>query len=507
MNHAPKGETQQSNNAISVGHLDARSSRIGVSDMTLVGLLSLLVITHVLQATLSFWWDEAFTISNFVDLGAVGAWLADYHSNNHRLFSMLSAISRDLFGSSEVAYRLPSFGAALAGYAILSFQVRRYIGRAEALSVGAILVSSPLLLYWVPQARGYGLTIFASVLVLTAGLALVSSQGEGDRNRKAMALLLVGGIAGTATLPHFAVPFTLTCAVLAISKRERWRSISIAWASVGIASVAFYLPARLSRVAGVAGGTGGPRVDYLDVIMGPFRFQLVGTLSDAGQLRQLIPASWVSIAVAILVAATVLAFIRAYRDHKWTPLLLAVVPIFGTYIVAVVLGLTMTDRTMLFLFPQMSLMFALGIGYFLRPRGEHPAWLWLRRIPLIAILPVLAFLSFQLALDWAALPIERYREAANVATRSDASNIITDSARSLGFSHYAPEVVVLDESALKDALCETSNSYAYIEHGFRRGFTPPLDCLHDREAIEIVLQQRRRGSMSVWIVPEPNSQE
>ncbi|MGD2102298.1 MAG: hypothetical protein PVG83_08660 [Acidimicrobiia bacterium] len=463
-------------------------------------VLLLLALTHIPQAALSFWWDELYTLVNYVEPGVFDAWTADYHTNNHVLFSMLSAASGAILGPGEVSYRLPSLGFVLAAYAGLMVQVNRHIGRVEALSTGLILLFSPLLLYWVTQARGYGLTTFAAVLVLGGTLVLTSKRES--VNRLAWAQVLLGGFVGIATLPHFALLFTLSCLALAAVLRDRWRAVAGAWALVGTAALLFYLPSGPVRIMRASGVDLGPPLSPGDTFTGPFRFQIVGTLKGAGDLGELLSDRWIPVAVSVLVVFALLALARAYIERDWAPLVLTLIPIYGSYLVFFALRLAVTDRSLLFLFPHLAVLLAFGIGYLMRAHGRQAAIRWLVLAPLMAAAVVMVLLTLKMAFAWAAIPIEDYRGATAVATNSDVNVAVTDSSRSLGFSYYLPDIVVLDEASLFGFICDGTESAVYIAHSYKRPFDPPVDCLEDRAALRVDLRQRRRGTMSVWLVPE-----
>ena len=146
--------------------------------MVTAAFVVLLTVQLAAQMTVSVWTDEAFIYTQFIDGGLSGALLTDYHTNNHRGFTVLAVVVSSLLGDSDAALRLPSLLPAVVGVCLLSAWLL-HSGRAmQAPIVAGLLALSPLLNYWLPQARGYGLALGASALLLVSTGELGSASGQ-----------------------------------------------------------------------------------------------------------------------------------------------------------------------------------------------------------------------------------------------------------------------------------------------------------------------------------------
>src|SRR5262249_54089449 len=119
----------------------------------------LLLLEVYRAATQSLTHDEAFTYQMYI-AAPFGAMFTVYDANHHFLATLLMRLSTALFGSSELALRLPTL-LACAWYfhtvfrlALLAFGDGWTLLLAAALAAG-----NPLMLDLLAAARGYGLAL------------------------------------------------------------------------------------------------------------------------------------------------------------------------------------------------------------------------------------------------------------------------------------------------------------------------------------------------------------
>lgn len=112
--------------------------------------------------------DEAFTYGLYIDK-PFHQILVDYSPNNHILNTLLSRLSVEAFGLSELTFRLPSLLGGLL-YLTIIYQLCRHLFRnwwTFLLAVSALTLN-PLIMDFLSIARGYGLSLgfFAAALYL-----------------------------------------------------------------------------------------------------------------------------------------------------------------------------------------------------------------------------------------------------------------------------------------------------------------------------------------------------
>jgi hypothetical protein len=125
--------------------------------LILVILASAFGLSVYRAASQSITCDEALTYNWFLSESGRLFW---FDANNHVLHTYLAWLSTSLFGPTEFTLRLPAlFGAAL--YLGAVFYLSRLLVRSPgwALLLVLLLVFNPLVLDFLPAARGYGLAL------------------------------------------------------------------------------------------------------------------------------------------------------------------------------------------------------------------------------------------------------------------------------------------------------------------------------------------------------------
>jgi hypothetical protein len=200
-------------------------------------LVALTVLGAVLRlSTLglqSLWYDEAFTPVHVLHPSLWATMRSVAHTENSPpLWYAVAWLFTRVFGTGEVALRLPS---ALAGIATIpvAWEIGRELaGRRAAVACAALVAVGPLFVWYSQEARAYGL------FVLTAALAILCFlRAERDPTPRRLTAFAVAG--SLALLTHYFAIFLLApmCVWLLREPRSR-RAALIAVAAVGAVGVA-----------------------------------------------------------------------------------------------------------------------------------------------------------------------------------------------------------------------------------------------------------------------------
>jgi hypothetical protein len=180
--------------------------------------------------------DELMTVRLYVREGLHEIVAGRYIPNNHELFSLAGWATTQLVGESAVVLRLWSAIPFICGVALATWWLHTRIGPLSGVLFLFFATASPLLLDITRQARGYGLAFLAMSVLVVAALEAVRRP----RTRTAVAFC-VAGVLGTMTLPHFALAFAATAAVL-LTERALRRPLVVGLVGSLLAVVAFYGP-------------------------------------------------------------------------------------------------------------------------------------------------------------------------------------------------------------------------------------------------------------------------
>ncbi len=141
-------------------------------DLVAVAVVAL-TLGLVRLGSLSFWVDEAFTAR------AMREWSYwQYIEGYHWLYYSLLRPWTELAGTSEVALRLPAVLGSAASCVLLVSLGRRLFDRRVGLAAGLLLATSPFIVKWSQEARGYTLVLAVS---LAAMLLLLRALERGRR--------------------------------------------------------------------------------------------------------------------------------------------------------------------------------------------------------------------------------------------------------------------------------------------------------------------------------------
>jgi predicted membrane-bound mannosyltransferase len=127
------------------------------------------------------------------------------------------------FHLSELALRLPSIAAGLAGLVLLPLAVRKVLGEGAALAFAFLLAVAPFLIFYSRFARSYSLAALLCLAALLAGNAWLAT----GRRRYAAGFILAGILAVYVHLFSVVtlfVPFATACGLLLAADFKWWKA-------------------------------------------------------------------------------------------------------------------------------------------------------------------------------------------------------------------------------------------------------------------------------------------
>jgi mannosyltransferase len=203
-----------------------------------VGAAALRLSTLDLQ---SLWYDEAYVPVHTLH-ASLGATLEAvvHRENTPPLWYVLVWGWSRVFGTGEVALRLPSALVGVATVAVAWGIGRELAGQRAAIATAALVATNPLLVWYSQEARAYGLFVALTALAMWCWLRADSNPTPGR-----LAAFAVSGAAALAT-HYFAVFLIAPMCVWLLRRRERWKVTLPAVAAVGAVGVAL-VPLALAQ--------------------------------------------------------------------------------------------------------------------------------------------------------------------------------------------------------------------------------------------------------------------
>jgi hypothetical protein len=243
--------------------------------------------------------DELATVEHFVRGGPAEILAGTYAPNNHELFSLLGWASTSIVGESEVVLRLGSVIPFIAGVAVVTVWLHARLGVLSGVLFLFLATFSPLLLDLSRQARGYGLAFLAMSVMLVAAL-----EAERSARTRAVVTFCAAGLVGTLTLPHFAVAFLATGAVL-LTRRERRTRTAVGLATSVVAIAAWYAP-HVDDIAHSSRQTYGVPIETSWILTAPIDQTLVpaATVIDDAFFEPDLGSLLLALAFGVLVASS-----------------------------------------------------------------------------------------------------------------------------------------------------------------------------------------------------------
>jgi hypothetical protein len=142
--------------------------------LALVGIVALALAARLFGLNTSLWYDEVFTVVNFVRLPTADLVSSFGSLNNHIFYNLQTQATVALFGESAWALRLPAVLFGVGSIVLQWVMARRFLGPVQALVVAFLLALSYHHVWFSQNARGYTGLLFwttAATLVFLDGLA------------------------------------------------------------------------------------------------------------------------------------------------------------------------------------------------------------------------------------------------------------------------------------------------------------------------------------------------
>ena len=424
-----------------------------------VALAAILVVALALRLpglNGGLWYDEIFTLVNYVRLPVVDL-LSRYDSlNNHLFYSLQAKAMTGLFGEAPWALRVPALAMGIASIWMLWRLARAVVTPGEAL-LAALLMTVSYHHVWMSQnARGYtGLLFFglAATLVLLRNLQARSWQGWG----------LYGLLLALSMYTHLSAAFLFFAqglAYLAIlaGRLARGRGLALADITLPAAGVGFGLALTLLLYAPVFGQIGGT---FAEVQGGSVTPEVDASIAEwnnplwtaAEIMRGLGPL--LGTAVPVVIAVLALACVRLWRRAALLPLSF-VFHVAATMVLLVALGFRIWPRYFFVDIGLICLFLVHGaavIGQWLGPRLGFDgirAGLGLAALGIAASLVILPrnYLYPKQDFPAAVAFVERSREPG--------AQVLTLDLSAFPFSYYAPGWTGIADAAAFDAAYDPS---------------------------------------------------
>ena len=500
----------------------ARLRAVGLSwPLAWMGLLALVLVwTRLTGLDQSLYHDEVVTVQRYVIPGPDGFLFSPYKPNNHVLFSWLAWLTTSVVGQSEALDRAWSVFPGVAAVGLLGWWVWGRLGPWTAVIAVFFLTIAPLNLLLVKQARGYGLTSLALVLLLIA-----SDRVLREPSRRSLAAWGAAGFLGIATLPVFVLAFLGSAAGLALAV-ARLRAVAVVVAAVAAAATAFYAPllgdmlhygsrhvAPLEFALEFAAPVHPLRLPWHAPVSGPadlgaagVELLVTGGWSDTCQGRCFRGADFVRYALPAL-ALIAWGAVALWRAHGIRLLGLITMPMLFTFTALAVSGLFVLDRFLSHLLPAVAVLMAVAVA-----AAGSALWEVRRLRGVVVVLGSLLALSgvmrvMDLNSRWVALPIEDMKQVGAIVNKSGVEPVVTNSHRPQGLYFYVDvgdRLRTPSIEQLQTLFCDRAAAFVYIEHHAAPG-RPDTACLSGRGAARVRVNQRSRGrSVDVWIVPPPS---
>jgi mannosyltransferase len=218
----------------------------------------------------SFWYDEAYVPVHTLHASLIATLRSvEHRENTPPLWYVLIWGWSRIFGTGEVALRLPSALAGIATVAVAWGIGSELAGRRAALATAALVAFNPLFVWYSQEARAYGLFVFLAALAIWCWLRADAdpaprrpkpgdtrlrrwpirgcerSECRPNRSPFRPAAFAASGAAALAT-HYFAVFLLAPMCLWLLRRRGRWRATLPAVAIIGAVGVAL-IPLALAQ--------------------------------------------------------------------------------------------------------------------------------------------------------------------------------------------------------------------------------------------------------------------
>ena len=171
----------------------------GFQKWGLIGLLIFFTIFTFDFMRTDLWFDELLTLGDYGTQQHLGGVFTSYEvANNHILFSaaLWTWLRVIRFVMAEEVLRFPCLLLALITISTLYIHGRRLFGNSAAYLLAVLLAFSPVFLSFFYQLRGYGLTIFLSLVATLGAFYIIAGQ-----RRKGTVMYVIGAVLLPGVIP------------------------------------------------------------------------------------------------------------------------------------------------------------------------------------------------------------------------------------------------------------------------------------------------------------------
>jgi hypothetical protein len=469
-----------------------RSSSTRVAAIMAIALLAVVHVgTRLAGLGRSLWWDEAFTAHRYVRGGPSTLLDADlYYANNHVLFSALTWLTTRFAGTSEPALRLWAVVPALAGVTLVVWWLWRRLSPAAALAALALFTASTLHATMSIEARGYGLVLLTSSVLLVVG-----STADRTPSLRDDIVTSVAGLVAMLTFPPTVAVYLAHAGVSLVRRQaDRGRLIAMT-AAVGAVTALVYLPllpAMVARADRVGSRFADP-VRWWSPVIDPLRLTATPSLQPAlGGVRPL--AVLTAVVLGLIGISVVLA--GRHRALGWH--LLAALG--GSMVALGAIGFHLADRYLTFLLPHAVVATAMGLVAVVGDLRDRPPAA--SRWAAVAVPVVVALVAVPSVWRSMTTPVQAFADAAAaIEEEAPRATVVVDRLH-VGWAWYLHGTdvdTVSDQEALDTLICGVEGPTVFAPDPDMGKLAPP-DCL-TTDAERRFPQQRDPGDLIVYIAP------
>lgn len=474
-----------------------------------VFVLTVFTVLRARALTLPLWWDEAFTVQRYVREGPSTILSADaYVANNHVLFSFATWVTTRLFGEGDVALRLMAIIPAVVALVLVLRYLTKHTEPVVAVIAATLVTTSTLWLALSTQARGYGLVILATTVML---LTTVNHDRK-PRVGHDVTFAVAGAVA-ILTFPPAVAVYLAHAGVWFLRRRTHRLRLVIATATTGVVSALVYLPIipllleRSDRVGSRFAepiGWLSPVLAPLQIAGGPsFGFGTGLGLADNTGMTYLMfgrEATFGLGTVTGVAAATVgiLGLIYVFARHSQALGAHLLAGLGASIVLLAPFGFHLADRYLAFAMVHVLVAMTFGLAMLLGVFAAKP-----RVTRALAVCVVAVVASLPVTWPAANIPIQAFRPAAQDAfeARRDGATLITDQYH-VGFRVYLPGIPVeraQDQQALDTLVCFGDGPRVYLRNPDVDRYRLPA-CVVNLEPVSY-RQQRQPGQIDVYYLP------
>ena len=474
--------------------------RLAALSLTLPASVAVFLWSLLAGLDLGLWHDEVWSVVRFIDPGPAAVFNGPYVPNNHMLFSLLAWITTSLAADGEIAVRLWSVIPTIGLLAFGTFWTRQRLGWAMAVTFMVLVVANPLVLVVGRQARGYGLAMLCTALMIGAAWEALAPDAPPSR------LIPVGvfGALAIFTLPATVLAFLAVTSI--VFMRQRVPAL-VNVGVVGAASVLWYLGNLPELVDNLDQRFGEPLpwhgflTGSFETLMFPIARLLRSEYIDPFRPPADILSLWTVSALLVLGALAVLGAVRLARAGSVLQSLAVWAPVAFTFTVITASRVWILDRFVIFLIAPMTLLIAAGIVEAARlvtrsSPTRHLAW----AIGCLGALGLL-YLATPTYERLTTTPIEGFKEVAAIVSRHDGP-VLTNSVAYFGLDYYLKgDFEILANDELEAVTCDDpGRNRIVINHPERQQEALDTACLAEAGYEVTRVDQLIRGDwIDVWI--------